>query len=372
MPKKETTFDWQKFVNFSMEQQDIAEFQNNLKSLTGRQLYDLNTLSLMNKFLINRPINYALHRTQINYPISPMEAMKTCLLDGTVFIRVEDSTHMRIDKQVYHGEWGAFDDQLNFVEIRFIFVRDGVDFTHIEHWAQTPNGATQVVFEAVRGDVIREKELKVAFTMDFPLFPFVGIRWIDAESFLAPLKESVIRLEAAFRVIGAENIERMGLSLYLEGVRNVDDIKSAPRKMGRRVHILPKDAKFHSPSPDAPGMELMIKEIENLDRAIEKASGVVSTEKLASLSGISRQIAENPLVILSDEIRNRFAKGMKEVVETAKIVDPRADELKISFRTIKYVSDTDKQIRLIDKAVEREAITLEEEILELRLLLDLD
>ena len=372
MAKKTVKLDWQKFVNYSMEQKDIEEFQNTLRKLTGRDLYNLETLSLMNKFLINRPISYSLHRARLNYPLSPMEVMKSCLLDGTVFIRVEDATHMRIEKHVYLGTWDIFDEILNKVEIRFLYTQGNQDFTHVETWERLEGGARQIVFAPVIGNVVRVADLKEAFTMDFPLFPFVGIRWIDSESFLEPLKESVIRLEAAFQVIGAENIDRMGLALYLEGVRNVEDIKTAPRKMGRRIHILPKDSKFHSPGSDAPGMELMLAELENLNSAIEKASGVVSTEKLASLSGISRQIAENPLIILSDEIRNRFSNGMQEVVATARIVNPSAPEFEISFKTIKYIEDSDKQIRLIDHAIEKNAITPEEEVRELRLLLDLD
>lgn len=372
MAKKKQKIDMRKYSKYLAEQQNIKEFMESLKNLTGRELYDLDTYSLMNKFLIDRPIEYALHRARINYQISPMETMKTCLLDGAVYIRVEDADHIRIEKNVFRGKWDVWENHLTFVEIRFVFTRNGADFTHIEQWAKTDTGSHQTIFHPVRGTVVDKTKLKISFEDDFPYFPFVSILWVDGESFLEPLSDAVIRLEAAFRVIGVENTDRLGAAIFLENVRNLTDIKTAPAIMGRRIHSLPKGGKFHSVGSDAPGIQLMLTEIENLISAIEKASGVVSTEKLASLSGISRMIAENPLMILSDEIRSRFRAGMELVVETARIVQPSAPELKLKFKTIKFIVDTDKHIKLIDRAKLVEAITPEEEILELRMLLDLE
>ena len=198
----------------------------------------------------------------------------------------------------------------------------------------------------------------------------MGIRWIDETSFLIPLKASIIRLEAAYRTIGAENIERMGLSLFISGIRSKDDILTAPRKFGRRVHIIPEKANFANMGTDAPGMELMIHEVNNLQGAIEKASCVVAAEKLAVLSGISRSIAEEPLNALAEGLRDLFETGMLEVYELAQRMGG-AEKPLITYRPLKIIEDKIGHMKILDRAVELNAISYEEEIQELRLLLEL-
>lgn len=370
MPKKQEPLDIQKFLDYNMQQQDMIAFKNQLDSMDGRELYELETISLYNKYLVDRPVNYAFHRVMVNYPVSPIDIMRDCLIDGQVILRVADAEHIRIEQYVSRVEWDAFDNTLNFIEIKYVYQDGGRDYYHVEHYIKNPdNTATWTVYKPLRGNGTSE-ELVVDYTIELPLFPFVGIQWVFNTSFLMPPKAALIRLELAAQVIGAENVDRMGLALYLEGIRNVEDIKSAPRKMGRRVHILPKDAKFHSPGSDAPGMELMVIEYNNLISAIEKATGVVSTENLASLSGVSRMIAENPLIILAEELRNRFTNGMVEVVELASLMGG-AEELKISYRPLKHIENKTEYLNILDRAIEKEAITDEEHITELRLLLDL-
>lgn len=365
--------DWSKFLSYSLEQQNIAEFRDQLASLTGRELYELETLCLVNRYLIDRPVSYAFHRARITYPVSPMEIMRQCMIDGQVFLYVADANHISITEYVSEARWNPFSDQLEFIQVKYVFEADnGQDYYNVEEYYRNPDGtATYVIYEPIRGDNVHPKDWKVQMRLTIPYFPFVGIRWINNIGFLQPMKEAIIRLESAYRVIGAENIERMGLSLYLEGIRNIDDIKTAPRKMGRRVHILPKDARFHSPNPDAPGMELMVHEINNLHAAIEKASGVVSTEKVASLSGVSRQVAERPLVVLAEELRNRFSDGMMEVYDLVSVFGT-PPELKISYRSLKYIDDKNTYLSVLDRAYEKNAITDQEYNAELRLLLDLD
>lgn len=371
MPKKTPEIDWPKFLEYNMEQQNIADFQAALNRMDGRGLYEMESLSLVNKYLINRPVNYAFHRTLINYSVKPIDIMRACLIDGQVILKVDDSEHIKMEEFVSKATWDDFTDELNFVEIKYVYEEAiGKDYYHVEQYIKLSDGQAQwIVYEPVPPEA-PEANWKVKLSTTLPVFPYVGIRWIFNESFLMPLKTAIIRLESAYRVIGAENIERMGLSLYLEGVRNAEDIKTAPRKMGRRVHILPKDSKFHSPSPDAPGMELMVVELENLQTAIEKASGVVATEKLATLSGISRTIAEKPLIMLADELRSRFTGGMVEVEELSKAMGG-APDLKISYRQLKYIEDRNSYLNILDKAKEAEAISDEEYAIELRMLLDL-
>ena len=376
MPKVKH-LDWEKFIAYNMEQQNIAEFQAELNDLDGRGLYELETYSLFNRYLIDRPANYAFHRTIINYPVDPVDIMRDCLIDGQVILRVEDAEHIKIEEFVSRATWADFTDDLNFIEIKYVYEETNKqDYYHVEHYIKNPDGtATWIVFKPVSPQV-PEREWVIDFEMELPIFPYVGIRWVFNQSFLSPLKQAIVRLETAYRTIGAENIDRMGLALYLEGITNVEDIKTAPRKMGRRVHILPKDSKFHSPSPDAPGMALMVEELNRLETAIEKASGVVSTERLATLSGVSRSIAEKPLIMLADELRGRFTKGMTEVVELAKVAGG-AEDLKVSYRPLRHIEDKNVHLTTLDKARELNdedptlGITIEEYSIELRLLLDL-
>jgi len=183
--------------------------------------------------------------------------------------------------------------------------------------------------------------------------------------------EEDIKLEAAYRVEAVENIERKGMQLYLQGVRNVDDIKSAPRKLGRSVHILPVDASFHNPGSDAPGLELIKWEIVQLWEGLEKATGVVSTEKLASLSGVSRIIAEKPLLMLCEDIRQVYEKGMQDI-ETACKGIAGAPKLEISFQPLHEIENTTTYLAQINEAYTKGVITEQEYIREFRRLLEMD
>lgn len=372
MPKKRNTeIDWPKFLDYSMEQQNIAEFQKIIEDMDGRDLYEMEMICLVNRYLVDRPVNYAFHRTILNYDVEPIDIMRACMVDGQVFLRVEDADHIFIEQYVSRAEWDTFSGELTMIEIKYIYEESNrEDYYHIEHYVRNPDGTgTWIVYEPVRGD-IPETSWVISYSLDLPYFPYVGIQWVQNQSFLMPLKGAVTQLERAYRVIGAENIERMDLSLYIEGVRNIEDIQTAPRKMGRRVHILPKDAQFHSPNPGSSGANLMLAEIENLHTAIEKASGVVATERLATLSGISRAVAEKPLVMLADELRNRFTAGMVRVEELASTVGS-APELDISYRPIRFIEDKSKELIILDRALETESITPEEYKIEMRLLLDL-
>lgn len=381
-PVKISSVDWEKVVDYAAEQQRIAEFVAKMEALTGRELYEMQTLSLVNRFLIDRPISRAFRKTLINYDVKPIEIMRSCLVDGFVFLKVEDIEHISILKFVTKGVWDEFTGDILKIETKYLYYDEQYrkDMYRIEWYEQIKSlsitgeitsSMLHTVFRPVDpADVNDEKKWVIAVSFTFPRFIFVGIRWIDDLSFLMPLKENIINLERAYRVIGAENIERMGLQLYISGVRNLEDIKTAPRRMGRRVHILPTDADFHSPGSDAAGMELMIAEIVNLTAALEKASCVVAAEKLAVLSGISRSIAEEPLNALAEGLRDLFEAGMMEVYELALFMGG-AEKPVITYRPLKIIEDKVGHLKILDRAIELNAITPEEEIQELRLLLEL-
>ncbi len=372
-PLKITAVDWEKVVDYAAEQQRIADFVASMDALTGRELYEMHTLSLVNRFLIDRPISRAFRKTLINYDVKPIEIMRSCMVDGFVFLRVEDKDHIRILKHVTKATFDDETEETILIETKFIYYdeqRRGT-FYHIERFERIGKGMLWTVFQPVApSDVNDEKKWVTKTSSTFPVFIFVGIRWVDDISFLLPLKDNIINLERAFRVIGAENIERMGLQIYISGVRNVDDIKSAPRRMGRRIHILPTGAQFDSPGSDAPGKDLMIDEIINLTVALEKASCVVAAEKLAVLSGVSRSIAEEPLNALAESLRDLFEKGMMDVWELARRMGG-AEKPIITYRPLKIIEDKLGHLKILDRAVDLNAISPEEEVQELRLLLEL-
>jgi len=371
MPVKSPKIDWQKFLLATQRQQDIEAAERKLQSLDGRALYEMDFISQMPDLLINRPVNMAMHRTIVNYPVKAVDIMRNCLIDGGVILEVGDKDHVAIQKYVTKVDYDAFTDDLVFLEIKYVFeASTGENLWHIEHWYKFSDGTGLYIQYKPTNNGDDSNKWVMDFEIMVPVFPYVGIPWVEHESFLKKPKSAMVRLELAYRVVGVENIERMGLSLFIEGVQDVNEIKTAPRKMGRRVHILPPDSKFHSPNPDAPGMELMVIEMVKLHEAIEAATGVVTTEKLATLSGISRIIAEKPLIILAEEIRDRFTKGMQQVAELSSTMGG-APELKIRYRSLYHIEDRTVELAILDRAVEKHAITDQEHITGLRELLNL-
>jgi len=370
MAQKKIKVDWNKYLDTVEWNQDMADFINSLSEASGRDLYEMESRALTARYLIDRPVNYALYSTTINYPVDPIEIMKYSLIDGVAFVRVEGKDNIKIDEFVSIGNFNPISDELEFVERKWLFEDEyGNDLWHIEWYTLNPDGTALFVQYEAEDDT--KPELWVVIEeMGLPFLPYVGIPWISSQSFLVPYRDAIIRLEGAFRVIGVENIERMGLSLYLEGVRDVDQIKTAPRKMGRRVHMLPKDSKFHSPAPDQPGMQLMIEEIDLLEKAIQRASGVISPRELANMSAEAKKVAEKPLLILAEDVRKRFMKGMQSIVEKVQTIES-APALRVSFKPLREVADKSGYLAVLEVAREANAIDDKEYINELRCLLDM-
>ena len=370
MAQKKIKVDWNKYLDSVEWNQDMADFINSLAEASGRDLYEMESRALTARYLIDRPVNYALYSTTINYPVDPIEIMKYSLIDGVAFVRVEGKDNIKIDEFVSIGNFNPISDELEFVERKWLFEDEyGNDLWHIEWYTLNPDGTALFVQYEAEDDT--KPELWVVIEeMELPFLPYVGIPWISSQSFLVPYRDAIIRLEGAFRVIGVENIERMGLSLYLEGVRDVDQIKTAPRKMGRRVHMLPKDSKFHSPAPDQPGMQLMIEEIDLLEKAIQRASGVISPRELANMSAEAKKVAEKPLLILAEDVRKRFMKGMQSIVEKVQTIES-APALRVSFKPLREVADKSGYLAVLEVAREANAIDDKEYINELRCLLDM-
>jgi hypothetical protein len=365
MPVKVKTIDWNTALDAEIWQQSLLSVMQELEDMSGRDLYDLHTYSLCPRYLIDRPCNFAMHGTFTNYEIDSEQLMKTCLIDGSAFVKIGDWRHLDIEKYVIEVIYDGFTEELKEIWTDYV-AEDTLHYTTM--YAVGPP-ATQTNYKPQR--TCEKARLEVDEVITLPYFPYVGFFWHNKTSFLDPVHEAVIRLEAAYRVVAVENIERKGMQLYLQGVRNVDDIKSAPRKLGRSVHILPDGATFHNPGSDAPGLELIKWEIVQLWEGLEKATGVVSTEKLASLSGVSRLIAEKPLLMLCEDIRNVYEKGMADV-ETACKGIAGAPPLEISFQPLHEIESPGAYLGWINEAYTKGVISEVEYIREFRRLLEMD
>lgn len=369
-PLKPPDIDWNAYLEDIATRQEVDRVVKEMAEMSGRQLYEMPSYSNMASYLVNRPSVNAMHGTITNYPIEPLDMATNLLIDGAVYYKLDDFQHIRRELYVKLAEWDYFSDQL--VSVLIGYVTEGGQW-YYEHYTRLDDGCLKIVYKPTRKEVAPDEleKLEVDYTIEYPFFPFVGARWKEGQSFLDPPKASLIRLETAYRIVGMENTERRGLSLYIEGVRDKSDIQTAPRKFGRNVHLLPKDAKFHSPGSDAPGIELMRWEVDRLEEGIERSTGVVSTERLATLSGISRVIAEKPLIFLCEQIRQIYSELLVEVQDTLSGLG--APEPEVSYRSLTQVSHEEARVvvDILNLALDSKVITDEEYAREVRSLLNL-
>lgn len=354
-----------------------------VERLTGRDLYNQSTVSGTSKYLINRPVNYALHGTEVNYSVDPQKVMRDCLIDGRVVLRVGDPEHIKIQEHVHTVQYGS-DGKPDMIRIQYAIQNpndqrpDAVPWLYREEWYRWWNGERTGAWVYVYNTVQNEDDFVVIFDYEFPYWPFVSIGWVDNESFLDCVKKSVIRLEGVTINIETENVRHSGRKLFIVGMKRGDN-KRDPRDTQDRINYLPEGAEAYYVDVDTGGVSLMFEEQEKVETFIERTTGVISIKQLAGLSGDSRQIAETPLVHLAEEIRLRFENGMAQVVEILQDyfgeknveLDMESPDLEVNHRFLRIITDKGQHLDIIDRAVERGAITNLEEIIELRRLLNL-
>jgi hypothetical protein len=372
MPKKVQSIDWNTYLDAASDKQMLEEAMKQISELEGRTLYELDTISLVNKYIINRPIDHAMAGTVTNYPnVDPIDSMTDLLVDGESFYRVEDYTHIRREEFVYKAEVDRFTGQIYYIYIAYP-IDKGLWYIESYTPLYTPGSTTTCMYTIYNNVSTMPEDLSlltVAIQLELPFFPYVRVEWKGGRSFLDDLSESILRLEMAYRVVAQENIDRKTMALYLEGVRSTDEIKRAPKKLGRNIHTLPPGATFHAPTSDGAILDLMKWEITDLWNNLEKASGVVSTEKLASLSGVSRIIAQKPLNNLSNDIRHTYEDLLNKIYELIIFQNPPVP--KVSYKRLNEIESPTEYRATIELAHTAGAITDEEYIQLLRTLLDL-
>jgi len=352
---KKPKFDWNQYIDNLAAKQDLERFMSDLAGMTSRDLYEMESYTLKAQYLIDRPVSFAMSDAETPFPIDPVVAMTNALVDGASYLEVRDADTMYLDSDNIVDVTFDYNTAELLTITRQYYTETGYYYT--DRWERVttdPSETTIYTIYAARKDSGLEN-LVIELQIELPIFPWVAFIWRNQTPFLSKYREALIRLEGLARIIAADNTERRGMALYLEGVRSIDQIKIAPRRLGRAVHMLPAGAKFHSPSPDPSGVELIEMEFANLNDAIDRASGVVSAEKLATLSGISRQIAMQPLLILADEIRDVFVTGLKLIHRTAQMMGG-APELTYKFPPLTVIENKDQYLNLLTVAYEKGAI----------------
>jgi len=372
MPKKPEPIDWNTYISTTHEQQEMEKAVQDMRALTGRGLYEMPSYSLCAKYLIDRPSNHAMHGTITNYPLDPVETVQDILIDGEVYYKVIDYKSITRDKYIRKVNLDYFTGQIQYILIGYAYGDKGNLFYWESYTADINGGATYTIYKSTtKDDDETIRHLTVDTITTVPFLPYVHSHWKGGQSFLESVKETVIRIEAGHRVIGVENTERRGSGIYLTGVSSVAKIRKAPKQYGRSVYMLEEGAEFHNPGSDTAGFELLKWEIVQLWNSLEKATNVVSTEKLANLSGISRTIAEKPLIFLCEDLRTIYQKLLYDIYALVQPVQSGTPEPRIKYRRLVEIEDKSAYLALLDKGKEEGAITQVEYNEGLRLLLDL-
>ena len=318
-------------------------------SLTSRDLYEMETQSLMNQTVIDRPIQLAMSNVTITLSsgagtakdeqkeelksIDPEAIMTDCMVDGRVILKVRTSwTDLEIE------------DNDTVKELRI----DGegkIEFLRFQYQTTLENGKpgpffrrdyskVKVMRPNLQGedyeDNIEEQEVTISVKIDYPLvkretdfdklapdeivieeipyIPFVAQTWNkDQVGFLTKKKNALLELERVTIEIGGENNKHSRRKLFIKAPALVElelgDLHS-------EINTLDKDGDAFYPDPHAAVIEGFFKEQQKAIEAIENATGVVATEKIVALSGVSRIIAMKSLVDLSHKIQKKFINLM--------------------------------------------------------------
>jgi hypothetical protein len=361
MPQKKKDLPWEDYISALGEQASIDQAQNEMAALTAREMYEGAFITNAPHYLVNRPTNHAMHGTVTNYPLDPVDVIKNVLVDGENFYKIEDWEHIRKEDFVRRAEKDHYTGQILSILICYP-INDGNlyyweryiggasptgEAAYVDEWG-TAGNCLYTQYKTTTDDSEKTEELLVPETTRMlPFFPFVSVEWNGGVSIIDTVRTALIRLEASARVIATENIERRGMALYITGVDDISKIKKAPRRFGRNAHMLPTGANFVFPNSDVAGIGLLTTEQNDLWNSIEKATGVVSTEKLATLSGISRLIAEKPLNMLAEDLRAKFLGLLMDIYELISF-QPDTPEPECTFLSLDIAPGFDNAVQMLD------------------------
>lgn len=339
------------------------------KKLTGRIIYETPTISLMNKTVIDRPVTLALNGTTIEpeTSLSPIETMTNSMVDGFAVARLGPGWEF-IELVPFHEITILELDGLDFIKfIRFEYPIDGEegdrwfrrDYFKIDEFNEKGQKIGETAFVRDWGIVRKQEDfdqkdpIPEAIAIEF--IPFVAFPWKNMESFFERIKLAVIHLEGVANEISTENIRHSTRKLFIKAptgtTKEVVDFNDA-------INLLTQDGDAFYPDPHSAGMVSIFKEEKKVSEAIENATGVIATEKIVALSGVSRMIAMKSLTDLAKEIRSVFTKGMIRIETIFNRADSRSGTLLINYQPIAMVvTDPLNQYELLEKAHLRDQIS---------------
>jgi len=341
MPKREQTGRPFQELTRLRRLMDAKKNEEWYEELTGRDIYEMDTISLMNQTVIDRPITLAMSNVTMTLTtgkgkakdnekseiksIDPESTMTNCMVDGRIVIRIRTGWD---DLEI--------EDDAN-IAILEIDGKGYVKFIRIQYLILLPNGKPGGWFrrDYKKIKVINEKtseEQEVSVRIDYPevkkleefeklsetdikveiipFIPFVAQTWNKAQRSFLKQKRAFLELERVSIEISGENEKHSRRKLF---VKAPTGIKIEVADLGDEINQLDEKGNAFYPDPHAAVIEGFFKERKDQIQAIENATGVVATEKIVALSGVSRVTAMKSLIDLSQKIRKKFIDLMIQI-----------------------------------------------------------
>jgi hypothetical protein len=337
------------YLNLNRLRRRMQENENSewYKSLTGRDLYEMDTINLMNKTVIDRPITLSLNNVEVTLTsgsgtakdddkeivksIDPESIMTDCMIDGRVVIRIQDSwDNLEVEPwdQIHTVETDGT-GYISYLRIQYQIEvennRQGGwfrrDYRKIE-FIDFDTGRRDIVYVRIDFPIVKRPEdfEKVdpneIIVTEIPYIPFVAMTWNKAQvDFLITAKRAFIELERVSIEISGENNKHSRRKLFIKAPAHTE---KEVAELGNQINQLTPEGDAFYPDPHAAVINGFFKEKDDAIEAIENKTGVVATEKIVALSGVSRITAMKSLIDLSQKIRKKFIALMVLIEELFK------------------------------------------------------
>lgn len=356
--------------------------------LTGREIYEEKTVSLVNRKIIDRPVRMALTGTTFTIngeaktiSLNPVDVMTDSLVDGYAVVRLGPGWEYLSPVQFDTISEISVDGlgQISFLRFQYIvetasgdryFRRDYfVRLIYDERGRPVGKRSYYQDWELVRkiGDFNKiqpGEEIEIAF------IPFVVFPWRKFESFYEAIKKAILQVENVTTEISGENLKHSKRKLFVKLPTGTDvEIED----LGDNINKLTAEGDAFYPDPHSSAMDSFFKEKDGIVEAIEDATGVIATEKIVALSGVSRMFAMRSLIDFGKEIRNIFTLGMVRIesIFNEYGAGPK-QKLLINYQPIAMaVADPVNQYELLTQALEANDINEHEKREAVRMMLSL-
>lgn len=404
MPGKRTNIEDEAIKNLThlRKEMEIAQTEKWFREITGRFIYEMYTRTLMNKTVVDRPVSLALNGIAVvigekpdetddgsisenvaNTPedekkkddiksIDPIDVMTNTMVDGAAVVRlgtgwkdltVEKPEYIKIlrtdgdgfitflrlqykvkVKGVKNGRWFRRDYFIKFrIDEAGNPIRDESMISYRQDWKKVDR----------EGDFDSAEPLP---KVEINFIPFVAFEWNKAhQSFLEPKKKAFLELERVSGEISGENVKHSRRKLFVKIPKNTD-LKL--EYLGDNVNLLTEKGDAFYPDPHSAVINGFFKERDDEVSFIENATGVVATEKIVALSGVSRLTAMKSIIDLAKKIRKIFLDGMMRIEELFQKHGFDERDMLILFPPLgMLVVDVNNQDALLEKAFNAGDIT---------------